>query len=85
MTKVIIIGEVEKPKLKSIEVVKYLSSSIDDKPFKNANNTLLRQWNNIELICINYADGLDLIFAYNNNRNSHNCLYLGYFNDGVVE
>jgi hypothetical protein len=40
-------------------------------------------WNNIELICKDYGDGCDLMFAYDNNR-SDGIAYLGHFNDGIV-
>ena len=43
-------------------------------------------WNYIELICNDYVRGLDLMFAYDCPEMRH-CgnLYLGHFNDGVVE
>ena len=41
------------------------------------------QYSNIELICINYHSGLDLIFAYYHYRNL-GMLYLGKWNDGIV-
>ena len=40
-------------------------------------------WDNIELICKNYVDDYDLMFAYNNKR-SDGIAYLGHFNDGIV-
>lgn len=41
-------------------------------------------WNNIELIAKNYDDGLDLMFAYDDNRRVNGVLYLGKWNDGFV-
>jgi len=39
----------------------------------------------IELICKDYALGCDLMFAYNDpNCRSFGVLYIGHFNDGVV-
>jgi len=45
-----------------------------------------KEFSNIELIAMNfsYANHPDLMFAYNKNR-SAGILYLGKWNDGVVE
>ena len=41
------------------------------------------EFRNIELMAKNYLEGLDLMFAYNEER--HNgLLYLGEWNDGLV-
>lgn len=44
-------------------------------------------YNNIELISSNYTEtGLDLMFAYDDDRNAPSAiLVLGHWNDGVVE
>lgn len=46
------------------------------------------EFSNIELICFSYCKisgkNYDLIFAYDDDRNGGS-LYLGHFNDGVVE
>ena len=80
MTKVTIIGEatpIEKKKpIKFVRVIH--SNSLDMATIKP------HEWYNIELICNNYGDGYDLMFAYNDNRDQ-GIAYLGYFNDGVVE
>ena len=40
----------------------------------------------IDLICKNYLSGFDLMFAYNlADKRELGVLYIGYFNDGVVE
>ena len=80
MTKVTIIGEATPiQKKKPIKFVK----SILLLGICNA-RAVPYMWDNIELICKNYVDGYDLMFAYNSNRED-GVAYLGYFNDGVVE
>ena len=46
-----------------------------------------KEYNFIDLICKNYLLGYDLMFAYNyaDNRSVGCVLYIGHFNDGVVE
>jgi len=80
MTKVTIIGGA-KPieKKKPIQFAKLIGTT-SNLPARSG--TL--GWGNIELICKDYVDGYDLMFAYNNNR-SDGIAYLGYFNDGIVE
>lgn len=79
MTKVTVLGqEPEQKKLKPIEFTHVLNSKKEFEDGCLAPN----DWENIELI---YRDGLfDVMFAYDNDRNNGN-LYLGHFNDGVVE
>ena len=82
MTKVIIIGEhPEKKELKPIHFEKVLSFDVSFK-FTTAYITPER-WENIELICKNYQNACDLMFAFDNNRHE-GILFLGHFNDGVV-
>lgn len=80
MTKVTIIGGATPiEKKKPIEFVK----SIGIIGIRNSiSNPYV--WDNIELICNNYGDGFDLMFAYNNKRED-GIAYLGHFNDGIVE
>lgn len=83
MTKVIILGqEPEQKKKKSIEFVKQVDHGLDIVNPRYSPN----QFENIELIAREWDDGglLDLIFAYDNDRNE-GYLFLGHFNDGVVE
>lgn len=80
MTKVVIIGEqsIEAPK-KKIEFVKYFTKvGLSDA------GSLPKQYENIELISLDYCSGYDLMFAYGKHR-SLGLLYLGHFNDGVVQ
>ena len=84
MTKVIILGtpqDENKPK-KKIEFTHYLDSSgFMQKGFCNDP----KSFNHIELICKNYTqEGLDLMYAYREDRQTFKCLYLGHFNDGIV-
>jgi hypothetical protein len=80
MTKVIVLGEQPiKKELKPIEFVKYLDS---DSEF-GSNCTEPKDWKNIELICKNYFNKCDLMFAYDNDRQD-GVLYIGTFNDGIV-
>ena len=45
-----------------------------------------KDYNFIDLICKNYLSGFDLMFAYNlADKRELGVLYIGYFNDGVVE
>jgi len=81
MTKITIIGEETRNK-KPIELKLLLCDdlSFDESPCKGDN------YSNIELICRNYGvKGLfDLIYAYDSDRNK-GYLYLGHWNDGVLE
>lgn len=81
-TKIIIIGQeqTEPKKLKPIEFHKELTIVA-----KVINTTSLpSDYQNLELICLNYSDSFDLMFAYDEKR-EYGILYLGKFNDGVVE
>jgi hypothetical protein len=81
-TQVIVIGKPEKGKAKTaIEFRSFLNTSlkIDDATYSPSH------YKYIELICKNYALGFDLMFAYNDpNYRSCGELYIGYFNDGVI-
>ena len=80
MTKVIVLGQQEpKEQPKKIELRRSLNI---DFAFENACDNA-KDWNYIELICKDYTEGVDLMFAYDDDRNS-GCFYLGQFNDGVV-
>lgn len=84
-TQVIVIGENAKEKaLKPIRCRYYLPA------FREATHTEAepKEYKFVELISRGYATGkvsrYDLMFAYNRDRNC-GTLYLGEFNDGVVE
>jgi hypothetical protein len=81
-TQVIVIGKPEKGKTKTaIEFQSFLNASlrIDDGAYSPS------RYQYIELICKDYALGFDLMFAYNDpNERSCGVLYIGRFNDGVV-
>lgn len=81
MTKVTILGQPQgdEPK-KKIEFTHCLLDSVSETTKKP------ELFKNVELISKNYLrEGVDLMFAYNDDRNDQNaCLYLGHFNDGIV-
>jgi hypothetical protein len=81
-TQVIVIEKPEKGKTKTaIEFRSFLNTSlkISDAPYSPSH------YKYIELICKDYALGCDLMFAYNDpNGRSFGDLFIGYFNDGVV-
>jgi len=82
MTKVIILGqEPEKKKGKPIEFKKYLDDNMKfaGGPIANPSNFEV-----IELIAKNYCNNFDLFFAYDEDRQT-GVLYLGHYNDGIVE
>ncbi len=82
-TQVIVIGKPEKRKAKTaIEFQRFLedtSLKINDAVYSPSH------YKYIELICKDYALGFDLMFAYHDpNERSFGVLYIGHFNDGVV-
>lgn len=80
MTKVIVIGDQpNQEKKKKIEFVHCLEGDFKVAPAE----TKPSDWKNIELICKDYSNGVDLMYVYDNDRND-GCLYSGRFNDGVV-
>jgi len=84
MTKVTILGQEpkEEKKLKPIEFVKYLNGVAG----VNGDCCLPSEWRNIVLLSKDYFKcGHDLMLAYSFGVNNDACLYLGHFNDGVVE
>ena len=86
-TKCIVIGE-EAPKneAKGIEFIRQLFH-ITNKNHLEIVNALdyPNDWQFIELICKNYVNNVDLMFAYNDPNKRHlGSLYIGRWNDGVV-
>lgn len=87
-TKTIIIGETKsESQKKPIEFVKCLSKDLRLlQGIKEVSQP--HEWSYIELICSGYSfkDGLDLMFAYDDpSGRGSGYLYLGKWNDGVVE
>lgn len=83
MTKVIIIGKTPQKTEKPIEFLYCWGSS--NKVMK-VNDMAGSDYKFIELICLDYFDGYDLMFAYDDPEERGNgVLYLGKFNDGIVE
>ena len=89
MTKVIILGEKEeKTNKKPIEFVSYVGNIKDKVSIVEdlADDDVPSTYDNIELVCKNYINKMDLMFAFfDTGTRSNGLLYLGYFNDGVVE
>ena len=85
MTKVTIIGEPASTvkKYTHIKFIKSLISGYKFETFSMRNWSKPSAWDNIELICRNYAEGMDLMFAYDDSRKD-GILYVGYFNEGLV-
>lgn len=87
MTKVLVLGENEEVKKepKKIKFISYLSDelSVED----NNESKSPSKFKNIELVSKGYSsDGLDLMFAYDDDRNGENTaiIFFGHFNDGIV-
>jgi len=87
MTNLIVLGDQKnKSPKKPIEFLSLISIiGRDDVDVETASSNPCG-WKNIELICKNYASNLDLLFAYNDaDRRSDGVLFIGRWNDGVVE
>ena len=69
----------EQPKKKPIELVKALDADIQ---IKDAATTPT-DWNTLVLLEEDYGSGYDLILAYDKIQST--TVYLGHWNDGVVE
>ena len=86
MTKTIILGEQkDKDAKKPIEFKYFLTEDIEiNTPQGEFNSPSSFKF--IELICKKYDQEHDLMFAYYDpNKRSEGLLYVGYWNDGVVE
>lgn len=83
-TKVIdLTSNTQPPVKKKIEFVSYLNSiKGSEKIMKTLEDP--HEYDCIELICRNYVDGMDIMFAYNECKRSEGYLCFGHFNDGVV-
>jgi hypothetical protein len=82
MTKTIVIGEHKDEGAKKLIEFVYLVNPIE----RDDVVSLPHQWNYIELICKDFASGLDLLFAYNDaSERGEGILILGRWNDGVVK
>ena len=86
MAKTIVIGQKETraKKLTPIEFERILSESLDMEMGTYSKEP--DDFKYIELICKNYTDDVDLMFAYDNpNKRGDGVLFAGKWNDGVVE
>ena len=87
MTKVTIIGhEFKAPKKYThIKFLQVLNGSYKIDGASDGGWCKPNEWDNIELICKNYSEGKDLMFAYDDiDYRSDGVLYIGYFNEGTV-
>jgi len=85
MTKVIVIGEIPAPEKKLVPIK--LLKVLNWRSFCNDTEAKTSNFKNVELITRKYtADGFDLIFCYNDDRNDNNscALFIGQWNDGVI-
>jgi hypothetical protein len=74
--------EGEEKKLKPIEFVMECPQT----KWRDCDSSLEPQdWEKIELIAEDYHNNLDLMFAFDDSDRAGGILYLGHFNDGVVE
>ena len=87
MTNTIVIGE--KNKASANKPIEFLSAiEVNGRKNVDVNTDIIQpnQYNYIELICKDYAAGLDIMFAYDDpNCRDSGALYIGRWNDGVVE
>jgi hypothetical protein len=93
-TQINIIGKHQQDKVKRTPIeFKYALNQVEPnhpdilRPARKLEDTdSPKKYNFIDLICKNYLSGYDLMFAYNFADNRHlGVLYIGHFNDGVVE
>jgi hypothetical protein len=91
-TQINIIGKHQQDKVKKIPIeFKYALNQVKSNYPDILRPTTTREdspkdYNFIDLICKNYLSGCDLMFAYNlADKRELGVLYIGYFNDGVVE
>ncbi|PHJ51476.1 hypothetical protein VF04_34980 [Nostoc linckia z7] len=85
MTKVIILGEQpkEEKKLKPIELIKWISSI---KGICEGAVVKPSEYDFVVLLSRLYdGSAYDLMYVYDKNQQMSGTLYLGHFNDGVVE
>ena len=87
MTKVTIIGEHASTvkKYTKIKFIKVLTGNYKVDDASGGGWSAPADWANIELICRNYSDGMDLMFCYDDaDYRNDGVLYVGYFNEGLV-
>ncbi len=89
-TKTIVIGDpISKTQKIPIEFCFYLENTFDSPPLylkASKEEFSPRDFKFIELICLNYSNNVDLMFAYDIPTNRRNgVLFIGKWNDGVAE
>ena len=88
MTKTIVIGETRSSK--GYKYIKFLSVLPSENhstlQFSTAVYAPSSAYDYVELVCPKYNGVHDIMFAYDHpDDRATGCLYLGYWNDGVVE
>jgi len=83
MTKCIVLGE--EPEVRMLKPIEFKYSFLSNLERKEAKRSP-SQFENIELICRQYSTNgiFDLMFAFDEDR-KYGIIYLGHWNDGVVE
>ena len=87
MTKTIILGEPKNKAIKkTIEFLTHINLVACDEVSAEPVDSRPHEWGFIELICKDYAPGLDLMFAFDDaGERSNGILMVGCWNDGVVK
>lgn len=91
MTKVTILGQdgPTKQKLTPIEFKFQINGCIEDieggDDVIDNTSSLPNMFDNIELVCKGDKNFYDIMFAYNTGGRENGSIFLGYFNDGIVE
>lgn len=84
-TKVIVIGEANET-VSQKKPIKLISSWCHPREIGFDLGTNPCEYNYVELVAKDYFTEFDLIFCYNNpNRRGNGCLFIGHWNDGVVQ
>jgi hypothetical protein len=77
-----------KPKeKKSIELVRYIDANIN-RPFADVatdTSSVPTYWDNLRLVIKGDRDEFDVIAVWDDGSSTSPALYLGYWNDGIIE
>ena len=83
MTKIInLFGNKEEKKGKPIEFIKFVDESSGETA--TSNHVKPKDWDNVSLLCKS-GDGFDMMFAWDSDDPDTGCVYLGHWNDGIVD
>lgn len=86
MTKTIVIGDSQKQVAKKAICFRYVLNHCDPtQPNLLKTSNIPSSYKFVELICLNYIAGTDLMFAYDDeDKRDKGVLFIGSWNDGVV-